>query len=93
MSYSDCKRLYNYKEVDGNLRLFISNSSNGAFIGFLDRENGYKEIYTFITNQMIKEGQMPETTDELIEAIAAHEKKLGRESTIDILKILTKYLY
>lgn len=90
MSHSDGKRVYNFKEIDGNLRLLIGNSPNGLFIGFLDRENGYKEIYTFITNQMIKEGQKPEPTDELMEAIAAYEKKLGRESTIDILGILTK---
>ena len=90
MSYSDCDRVYNFKEVDGNLRFLIGNSKNGLFLGFLDRENGYKEIYTFITNQMIKEGQKPEPTDELMEAIAAHEKKLGRERTIDVLEILTK---
>ncbi|MEQ8303121.1 MAG: hypothetical protein RIB47_07000 [Cyclobacteriaceae bacterium] len=90
MSYSDCDRVYNFKEIDGNVRFLIGNSKNGLFLGFLDRENAYKEIYTFITNQMIKDGQKPEPTDELMEAIAAHEKKLGRESTIDILEIMTK---
>jgi hypothetical protein len=90
MSYSDAKRVYNFKEIDGNLRLLIGNSANGLFLGFLDRENGYKEIYTFITNKMIREGQKPEFTDELMEALVAHEKNLGRESTIDILELLTK---
>jgi len=89
MSYSDNNRVYNFKEVDGHLRLLIGNSQNGLFLGFLDRENEYKEIYTFITNQMIKEGQKPDPSDELMEAIAAHGKKTGRESIIDILNILT----
>lgn len=90
MSYSDGTRIYNFKEVDGNLRVLVGNSANGLFLGFLDRESGYKEIYTFITNRMIKEGQEPDPTDELMEALAAYEKKLGRENTIDILKVLTK---
>lgn len=90
ISYSDGSRIYNFKEVDGNLRFLVGNSANGLFLGFLDRESGYKEIYTFITNRMIKEGQEPDPTDELMEALAAYEKKLGRESTIDILKVLTK---
>jgi len=29
MSYSDCKRVYNFKEVDGDLRFLIANSPNG----------------------------------------------------------------
>lgn len=90
MSYSDCKRVYNFKEIDVNLRFLIGNSSNGLFLGFIDRDNGYKEVYTFITNQMLKDGQKPDPTDDLMEAIAIHEKKLGRESTIDFLEILTK---
>jgi hypothetical protein len=90
MSYSDCQRIFNFKEIDGGLRLLVGNSKNGLFIGFFDRENGYKEIYTFINNQMIREGQKPEPTDELMEAIGTYEKRLGRESTFDILEILTK---
>ncbi|WP_127120970.1 hypothetical protein [Chryseotalea sanaruensis] len=90
MSYSDCQRVYNFKEVEGDLRFLIANSPNGLFLGFFDRNNSYKEVYTFITDQMVKDGQKPEPTDDLMEAIANHEKKLGRGSIIDVLQILTK---
>lgn len=90
MSYSDGTRLYNFKEIDGNLRVLVGNTSNGLFLGFLEREGGYKEIYTFITNRMIKKGQEPDPTDQLMEVLAAHKQKLGREGSIDILKVLTK---
>jgi hypothetical protein len=90
MSYSDCRRIYNFKEVHDNLRLLIGNSPSGLFLGFLDRENGYKEIYTFISNQMIKDRQKPDPTDELMQAIVEYEMRVGRESTVDILEVLTK---
>ncbi|NOS92097.1 MAG: hypothetical protein HOP30_09260 [Cyclobacteriaceae bacterium] len=90
ISYKDGACINNFKEVDSTLRVLVANTVNGVFLGYQDTETGYKEVYTFITNQMMRKGQRPKRKDVLRQAITSSESKLDKKSISDLLAILKK---
>jgi len=90
ISYKDGAWINNFKEVDSTLRVLVANTVNGIFLGFHDTETGYKEVYTFITNQMMRKAQRPKRNDVLRQAITSPENKLDKKCISDFLAILKK---
>ncbi len=90
ISYKDGASINNYRVVDSTVRVLFANTVNGLFFGYQDIETGYKEIHTFITNQMMRKGQRPKRKDVLRQAVTSPENKLDKKSIRDLLTILKK---
>lgn len=90
ISYKDGARISNFKEVDSAFRVLTANTANGVLLGFQDAETGYKEVYTFITNQMMRRGQAPKRKERMRQRVATDENKLNKKTVTDLLSILNK---
>jgi hypothetical protein len=90
ISYKDGARISNSKEVDSTLRVLVTNTIGGVFLGYQDTETGYKEIHTFITNQMMRKAQRPNQKDVWRQSVTTSQNKRNRKSISDLLNILKK---
>ncbi len=90
ISYNDGARVSDFKQVDSTIKTLVANTLNGVFLGFQDIETGYKEVYTFVSNQMMRKGQRPKRKDVLRQAVTSEQNKIDQKSITDLLKILKK---
>lgn len=90
ISYNDGARVSDFKQVDCTIKTLVANTLNGVFLGFQDIETGYKEVYTFVSNQMMRKGQRPKRKDVLRQAVTSSQNKIDQKSITDLLKILKK---
>lgn len=90
ISYNDGARVSDFKQVNSTIKTLVANTLNGVFLGFQDIETGYKEVYTFVSNQMMRKGQRPKRKDVLRQAVTSEQNKIDQKSITDLLKILKK---